>query len=293
MNNWGEKMKISTEIGSASKIVGEEKAIEYIAKAGFDAWDFSMFKMCDYNWLEDKFVMSSHPLAGNDYLKFAKRLKQIGLDNGIICNQSHAPFPSSCREVQSYFMRAIECTAEAGGEICVIHPDNRKTAYENAEMYIELLPFAKQCNVKIATENMWEWNKEKDEAMFAACATPEDFIAHLNAIKDDFFVGCLDIGHAEMKGLNTNSIDMIKTLDSKLAALHVHDNDKWHDSHQIPFSMNIEFKGIARALKDIDYKGYITLEADKFLIDYTEKNIVSGLLKMAESAKKFAEMICE
>ena len=151
----------------------------------------------------------------------------------------------------------------------------------------------KDLGYEIATENMWEWNKEKDEAMFAACATPEDFIAHLNAIKDDFFVGCLDIGHAEMKGLNTNSIDMIKTLDSKLAALHVHDNDKWHDSHQIPFSMNIEFKGIARALKDIDYKGYITLEADKFLIDYTEKNIVSGLLKMAESAKKFAEMICE
>ena len=39
-------MKISTEIFSASKIVGEEKAIELIAKAGFDAWDFSMFYMC-------------------------------------------------------------------------------------------------------------------------------------------------------------------------------------------------------------------------------------------------------
>ena len=43
-------MKISTEIGSASKIVGEEKAIEYYAKAGFDAWDFSMFQMCGYDW---------------------------------------------------------------------------------------------------------------------------------------------------------------------------------------------------------------------------------------------------
>lgn len=30
-------MKISTEIASASKIIGEEKAIEYYAKAGFDA----------------------------------------------------------------------------------------------------------------------------------------------------------------------------------------------------------------------------------------------------------------
>ena len=38
-------MKISTEIGSLSNLIGEEKAVEYVAKAGFDAWDFSMFKM--------------------------------------------------------------------------------------------------------------------------------------------------------------------------------------------------------------------------------------------------------
>ena len=38
-------MKTSTEIASIAKIVGEEKAIEYVAKAGFDHWDFSMFEM--------------------------------------------------------------------------------------------------------------------------------------------------------------------------------------------------------------------------------------------------------
>ena len=30
-------MKISTEIGSAAQLVGEEKAVEYVAKAGFGA----------------------------------------------------------------------------------------------------------------------------------------------------------------------------------------------------------------------------------------------------------------
>lgn len=38
-------MKTSTEIQSIVDVVGEEKAIEMIAKAGFDAWDFSMFNM--------------------------------------------------------------------------------------------------------------------------------------------------------------------------------------------------------------------------------------------------------
>ena len=42
-------MKISTEIGSIACIVGEEKAVELVAKAGFDAWDFSMFDMVKYD----------------------------------------------------------------------------------------------------------------------------------------------------------------------------------------------------------------------------------------------------
>ena len=286
-------MKTSTEIGSSSKIVGEEKAIEYIAKAGFDAWDFSMFAMCRYDWKECKLLPNNHPLSGNEYLKFARKLKQIGLDNGIVCNQSHAPFPSSCKEIRSYFKRAIECTAEAGGEICIIHPDNQKSAEENAQMYMELLPFAKQHNVIIAAENMWNWDSELDEAKFAACATPESFLEHLNAVNDDYLTACLDIGHAEMKGLHTSAVEMIKKMGNKIAALHVHDNDKWHDSHQIPFSMSIDFEEIAKALKEINYKGYITLEADRFLDSYTAENITEGIKKLSDSARRIADMVSE
>ena len=43
-------MKISTEIGSAAAVTGEERAIELVAEAGFDAWDFSMMSMCRYDW---------------------------------------------------------------------------------------------------------------------------------------------------------------------------------------------------------------------------------------------------
>ena len=164
-------MKISTEIDSISKCVGEHKAVELCAKAGFDGWDFSMFDMCKYLWLQDICVDSGHPLRTEGYLKFARELKHIGLDNGIVCNQSHAPFPVNVPEVRSYLKRAIECTAEAGGEICVIHPDNNKSAEENAEMYLELLPFAKSCGVKIATENMWNWHEGDQYSSFAACAT--------------------------------------------------------------------------------------------------------------------------
>ena len=283
-------MRTSTEISSTSRIVGEEKAIELIAKAGFDAWDFSMFKMCRYDWAKKQAIKTDHLLAGDNYLAFARQLKKIGLDNGIVCNQSHAPFPTCNADIRSYLKRAIECTAEAGGEICIIHPDNDLGPKENAAMYEEILPFAKECGVKIATENMWNWNSEKDESSFAACATSKSFCDHIDVLNDEFLVACLDIGHAEMRCSGDGAYNMIKALGNRLQALHIHDNDRWHDSHQIPFSMNIDFDEVVRALKEINYQGYFTLEADCFLSKYDNTNVFEGVKKLSESAKKLADM---
>lgn len=283
-------LKISTEIGSASKIIGEEKAVELIANAGFDAWDFSMFSMCKYDWENKRMKENSHPLAGDNYLAFARKLKKIGLDNGIVCNQSHAPFPTSCNAIRSYMKRAIECTAEAGGKICIIHPANNKSAEENAEMYLELIPFAKEHGVKLATENMWNWDDEKNHSSAAACSCPESFCKHIDVVDSEWLVACLDIGHAEMKGSDTCAAEMIKALGPRLQALHIHDNNKWHDSHQIPFSMNIDFDAVVRALKDIGYSGYLTLEADRYLNGFTVDNIAVGIKNLADSAKRLSDM---
>ena len=283
-------MKISTEISSASKLIGEHQAVKMIAKAGFDAWDLSMFAMCKYNWQTGLCESTNHPLSGNAYLKFIRELKDIGLDNGIHCNQSHAPFPSSCKGIQSYLQRAIECTAEAGGQICIIHPDNNKSAEENAEFYLSLLPFAKSCGVKIATENMWNWDNALGHSTPAACSTSESFCQHLQAINDEYFIACLDIGHAEMEGSGSGAVNMIHALGNKLQALHIHDNDKINDCHQIPLSMKIDFSAVVKALRDIDYKGYFTLEADQYLTSFNEENVFQGLCNLANSAKVLCEM---
>ena len=283
--------KISTEIESTSKIIGEERAIELIAKAGFDAWDFSMVShMAPYDWKNNCVKIIDHPLQSADYAAYAKKLRKIGEDNGIHCNQSHAPFPVRSAEICSYLKRAIECTAIAGGEICVIHPDNNKSPEENAEMYLELLPFAKEHNVKIATENMWNWNKEKDHAAAAACSHHDNFVAHIKAVNDPYLVACLDIGHAEMKGLDTTAEEMIYALGDSVAALHLHDNDLWHDNHDLPFTMGRDFDKVIKALKKIDYKGYMTLEANSHMRSYTAENALDGLKEMAAAARRLAEM---
>ena len=281
-------MKISTETHSVSQHVGLEKTIELLAKYGFDGWDLSFFDYFPYNWKERKLELTNSPLCGVNALSYARKLKQISQDNGIVCNQSHAPFPCNNKEVIDTLPFALEITAEAGGNICIIHPDNDKSAQENAEMYFKLLPIAKSFGVKIATENMFNW--ENDHAKPAACSNETSFLEHLNAVNDDYLIACLDIGHAEMDGLNTSAVKMINALGNKLQALHIHDNDRWHDQHQMPFTRNIDFVPIIKALKEINYSGYLTLEAAESLNEYNKDNIDEGVKKLANSVKKLKEM---
>ncbi len=283
--------KVSTEIGSIAKIVGKEKAVELVAKAGFDAWDFSMFDMVKYNDATRNFYVNEDcPLNGHNAINYAKTLRKIGEDYGIVCNQSHAPFPSNFKVIRDLYKKSIELTAVAGGKACIIHPDNDKNAEENAEMYFELLPFAKQHNVKIATENMFNWYD--DDAHFAACSNEIDFKAHLDAVNDDYFVACLDIGHSEMRGVKTSAEKMILTLKDKVQYLHIHDNDLWQDYHQIPFSMKIDFGKIVAALKKIGYNGEFTLEAYQYLNSkgYTENDVFEGVKNLFSAVNKLREM---
>lgn len=282
-------MKTSTEIASAARNVGYEKAVELVAKAGFDAWDLSMFDMVRINGSLASAEPGDSPLCSDGYASYVERLKRIGIDNGIICNQAHAPFPSAFKNMEKYLLRALECTAIAGGKICVIHPDNDRTAAANAIMYERLLPFAHECGVKIAVENMWNWDKEADHASAAACSFHEDFLRHLTVVNDDYLVACVDIGHAEMKGLDTSAPEMIRTLGKYVQALHIHDNDRWHDSHRIPFSMDIDFHAVVRALKDIGYDGYFTLEADRHLSDFDAESTPKGLKELYAAARKLAD----
>ena len=289
--------RTSSEIGSISHIVGEESAVELVAMAGFDAWDFSLFDMWRWDKKNNRAFVSTHPLSSSEYLAFSRRLRRIGENCGIRCNQSHAPHPSVPCGIDN-LLRSIECTAEVGAEICVIHPDNNSTPEQNAEMYLKLLPYAKACGVKIATENMWNWNKELDVASPAACSSAESFIAHLKSVDDPYFVACLDIGHAEMRGLNSSASEMIYALGDKLCALHIHDNrclpDK--DDHLLPFDGNIDFDKVASFIAQSGYEGTVMLEVGKNVTKDGE-SVYGGIsdeeyvLRAIESANRLLEMI--
>ena len=93
-----------------------------------------------------------------------------------------------------------------------------------------------------------------------------------------------------MKGSGNGAANMIRQLGHRLQALHIHDNDRLHDSHQIPYSMEIDFDGIVKALKEIGYYGYFTLEADQYLNAFDRDSVFDGIKNLAGAANKLADM---
>lgn len=250
-------MKLSTHTAPLLNL-GYRGAVDAIAAAGFDAYDFSMFDMPD----------PQCPLRQDDWRETVTAVRQHADSCGIVCNQSHAPFPSHRdddptwnEQIGGWLIRALEVTSLLGGKVCVVHPWNNFSPQENVErVYLPLLPYCKKFDVKIGVENMWNWNG--DRAAACACSLPDNYLAHLSKLDPDWFVACLDIGHAEMFPADTSAVDLITALGGRLGALHVHDNDRRHDDHTFPYTGKIGWEQVYAALRDVGYGGDLTFEVD-------------------------------
>ena len=86
-------------------------------------------------------------------------------------------------------------------------------------------------------------------------------------------------------------VNIINALGNHLQALHIHDVDRIHDNHQLPFTLEIEYESIMKALKENGYSGYLTLESSSYMSAYEKENAFEGVKKMAETAKKLSDMM--
>lgn len=284
-------VKISNLIELAQPVLGWDDTVIEFAKAGFDAFDFSFGCLYSYDWEKGIYTEEPSKHAGfKDWYSLARHVKKVADDYGIICNQTHAPFPACNKDIRGTFKKSLEVSAILGAKHCIIHPDNDASAEVNAEMYLELLPFAKECGVKICTENMWNWYPGDKHSSPAACTTPESFVKHIDIVNDPYLVACLDIGHAEMEGSTTSAVELIHALGHRIEALHIHDNDKLNDSHEIPFTMSIDFMPILKALKEVGYKGDLTLEAWQHDNDGTREDAIKIIKKSYNAVNKLRDM---
>ena len=285
-------MLISNQTDVLGRKLGEKEAIRVLAAAGFDAFDYSVFDIRP----------EKNPLYADGWREYVAGLKMTAAKAGIVCNQAHAPFPSTKTDdaynktIFDCITRAMEGAALLGAKAIVVHPcqhvpylDNVRYLFDyNMDFYRSLAPYAKRFGIRVALENMWQVKDGK--IVDSTCASPEEFAAYLDTLADDCFTACLDLGHSGLCG--REAADMIRYLGAeRLTCLHIHDNDYKHDSHTLPYSMNMKWDTILAALHEIGYKGDFTYEADNFLGRFPADFLPEAEAFMAKLARRMVKDI--
>lgn len=254
MNKMERKVVIDT--GCLYRLNSDYKVLDLIKSVGFKYFDLSLF------WIDT----TEHIGVGDDYIENAKALRKYADSLGLECVQSHSYFTNGISEEvmnkrYHYIQKEMRIAKIMGAKSIVIHPILEYSFDQNIEYIKRFIPLAHELDIIIDIENIWATNSENKICPMCT-STPESFVRFLDTLNDDHVLACLDIGHAEMNQMGTSAVDMIKALSKRIYCLHIHDNDKWCDAHQIPYTQKINFNAILRALKDIDYKGDITFEVE-------------------------------
>ena len=287
-------MKICTQTATFQHRFGVDNAIREIAKAGFDSYDISL---C--------YLPEDHALFNpSTQLDEIERLKEISKECGITCHQAHAPMPSSSSNPDSgdydtkvfgRIVNSLEIAAMLGAKQIVIHPkqhlpyfSNKKALAEiNYEFYQSLLPYAKQYGIRIAVENMFKRDGNRGGVIIdSVCSDPKEFCEYLDALDPKWFVACLDVGHTAIVGRSVP--EMIRALGhNRLHALHLQDNDLVDDRHTMPLLQKLPWDEIIKALADIEYDGYMTLEADAVFKKAMPDDIARDILRLMAKVDRY------
>ena len=298
-------MLISTQTEAFAVKFGDHDAVKLLAGIGYDALDYSMFNILD----------PKNPISRHDYREYAESLRKTADGYNIAFNQSHAPFPSYVQYpnekqiaagyneiIVPAIVRAMEVTAVLGGRMIIVHPvsllnESYQSQKEfNMNFYNNLLPYCKKFNIKIALENMWGWDDKAKKVTPAACSSAHEFIDYLDSLNKnggDWFCACLDIGHGDMQGTGAGSaVGLINALGHKrLKSLHVHDNDTISDLHTLPFTQKLKWDEIITALKNINYDGDFTFEADNFIMRFPQELYMSASKLMLDTGRYFTNKL--
>lgn len=265
-------MKVSTSTFEVMKVVGDEAGIRMFAEAGFQALDFGLF----YSETDYRFQFSDEK-----FKEYFTRLRKVADDYGIEIHQTHSPMPNYLftgdEQPGNIYLdsqiKAIHASALMGAKYIVIHPVicpqyrydyyREETREVNLKYYGTLRRYAMEYGIKIAVENMYNRDPERQNRICpTVCSSSKEMRDYVDMMGRDWFVNCLDLGHAHLTG-NTPQ-DMIHDLGDTIEILHVHDNDGINDLHQAPYTGITDWEAVCKALGDVGYQGTFNFEADNF-----------------------------
>lgn len=264
------KMKIATTIGELyNYFQTPAEAIKCYAGTGFKYLDYcfySVHRRPNSPYMEDDDRFWKEEIAAS---------AETAAEYGFRFVQAHAPGYNPLKPWEhEKSMRAIHRTIEACGMLqipnTVIHtsyskehlyPADKKAYFEyNRQFLMPLLETAEKHGVTICFENSTARN-------MGSCYFPRtvedmnDFAAFMD---HSLLKCCWDTGHALMEE-HTDQYDDLMVLKENLRTVHIHDNSGLSDAHLAPYCGKLDLGRVIQALKDMDFKGFFTFEANNFM----------------------------
>ncbi|MBQ7922642.1 MAG: sugar phosphate isomerase/epimerase [Clostridia bacterium] len=283
-------MLLSTSMNWFAKVYGDCGAIRMFAASGFDAVDYTMGYMTD----------PEHPINGDNWYALAREIRQTADECGIKINQAHAPYPVMDPDDPVYTERMIpiirrcfEVAEVLGIETMIIHPINWYFEDDirirvNTEYFRSIEYLCEKHGVKAALENIFR--RKDGKFVVGTCGNPDLFMHLLDTLGDRHFTGCLDTGHCKLMGYS--AADVLRKMGGKrITALHVHDNDGLEDLHSLPFLFDTDWTEICNALRDINYSGHLTFEADRCFKQMPSSLHAQACRYMCETGRTLIKMI--
>ncbi len=236
-----------------------ERGMPVMKAHGYDGFDYQELASVPNSPL--------YKMSDEDFAAYLTKVKECAKKNGLEIYQLHGAMPcvdfateKGCQTQIEWFKRSILGAEILGCPKVVVHPfmpgleTNSPSEEEiplNARLFKQLAPFARAHGITVCIENV---AAPKGTVM----SYIESVKRVLDEVNDEYIKACLDTGHFEAVGTDIHGA--ICLLGKHLAALHVQDSAFGQDRHVPPFQALVDWDGFARGLKEIAFKGVISLE---------------------------------
>ena len=233
---------------------------EKLHKCGFDSIDLNMMNRSRpfYTCTEDELPA------------LVAKEKALAEKSDIVFGQTHGPWDyppkNSTKEERDTLLRdmrrGVRVTALLGCKYMVVHPltpfgtrepegVGDQTFLINVAFWRALMPTAREYGVTVCLENMPFHRYSHSH--------PADILKIVQAVNDENFAICLDLGHVNVFP-DPDIYAEMQLIKDKLRVVHIHGNDGQNDQHLLPYFGKLDWEAFGRAWRDIGFAGVFSFE---------------------------------
>ena len=269
---------ISTSI-CADSICYHKRPIAVEAKAAIASCLKSGFRTLDFSF--HNYARDGGPIADESWESWLHDIRSYSDSLGVTWYQGHAFIYPKDGTIDQHndayeerIRRSIIGCGIMGVKVLVLHPRNFfidddchkpydfiRSKKENIR-YITgyLKEVEKVPGLRLAVENLFLPATSQKDNRYCSCA--DELVDLVDTIGSERVGICWDFGHANISG--QDQCLSLEKVGERLIATHVHDNAGTIDEHLAPFFGRMDWPPIMKKLREIDYKGYFTLEIQHF-----------------------------